>query len=219
MSNIHKYLERPGFELVACGNQVAIKVPSQTEAEWLIEAALDELAALAQQFRQRRIEIFWKGCKRRMRVLADWKGSFSQQVDERDNRLPSFDDDLPTLNQLKVVNDTDLAVAIFSSKKSACITTVGSNKIIAANFAVVPSHGKPFHEMIGSDLTPLWDEDELNRVMTPLDRDGLAHNLEYWTWRWEQQPDGSYHRVRQFLQRHFFDIQFANVRCRLTLGI
>lgn len=123
------------------------------------------------------------------------------------------------LRDIQELNDAEMAIAIFSSQRSACITTTEDNKIVAANFAVTASHGKPYHQMIGSDLTPLWDVDELARIMRVLQREKGVRELEYWSWKWTQDPDGKYTREKQELVRHAYLISFDGVPCRLTVGV
>ncbi|HEY9644373.1 MAG TPA: hypothetical protein V6C57_28015 [Coleofasciculaceae cyanobacterium] len=134
-------------------------------------------------------------------------------------RRLAFGVEVLSVREVQRASDAELVSAIAGSEVSACITTVGDNKIVAANFAVSPSHGKPYHQLIGSDITPLWDVEELTRIMRVLKRDRGVRELEYWSWKWTQDPDGGQAREKQELMRHAYLIQFDGIPCRLTVGV
>jgi hypothetical protein len=150
-------------------------------------------------------------------ICSDDQAQPIERITGATQRL-AFGIEVPTSRDLSAATDAELMVAIASSETSACITTVEDNKIVAANFAVAPSHGKPYHQMIGSDLTPLWDVDELARIMRVLKREKGVRELEYWSWKWMLDPDKKYTRSKQTLVRNAYLISFDGVPCRLTLG-
>lgn len=151
-------------------------------------------------------------------ICSDDQAQPIEHIPGSDRRL-AFGLEVPSFRDLQRATDAELMSAIVSSPISACITTTEDNRIVAANFAVAPSHGKPYHQMIGSDITPLWDVDELGRIMQVLKRDKGVRELEYWSWKWTQDPDGKYTRAKQTLVRHAYLISFDGVPCRLTLGV
>jgi hypothetical protein len=180
--------------------------PKSAAAEELLQGARQSLKNVAIRL----------GCD--LWICSDDQAQPIERIPGSDRKL-AFGVEVPTPRDLQRATDAELMVAIASSETSACITTVEDNKIVAANFAVTTSHGKPYRQMIGSDLTPLWDVDELARIMRLLKRDQGVRELEYWSWKWTLDPDGKYTRAKQTLVRNAYLILFDDVPCRLTLGV
>ncbi|MBD2099253.1 hypothetical protein H6F90_29760 [Trichocoleus sp. FACHB-591] len=180
--------------------------PKYTAAEELLQGAKQSLKDIATRLG---VDLL---------ICSDDQAQPIERIPGSDRKL-AFGLEVPSSRDLSRATDAELMVAIAGSEVSACITTTGDNKIVAANFAVTPSHGKPYHQMIGSDLTPLWDVEELGRIMRSLKHDKGIRELEYWSWKWTQEADGSYNRTKQELVRHAYLIQFDGVPCRLTLGV
>lgn len=213
--------------------QALVELHLIVPAHWLVVPAVGAVHLIAPKHRE--VLDVWMGGRKSLQDAADRLGydlhlcvdrkvvkrikATRQQPAPNSNPIGPFDQGVPSLKEIRSMSDELLLSAIAQSSNSACITTIEDNKIVAANFAVVPSHGKPYHKMIGSDLTSLWDVEELTRIMRPLELDGYAMQQDYWTWKWERTDTAIYTRVKQTLVRNFYLIQFDGVPCRLTVGL
>ncbi|MDK3159833.1 PAS domain S-box protein [Kamptonema cortianum] len=226
-SAIERYLKN-GFELIFhASGQYAFKCRSESAAYDLLcdMAAIDALAQLAQKLKQPSLPLIWDGCPRPLNVLQNHTLA---QLGNPHPRIASFDSDSrsdpcgnrPSLKDLSVVSDAELAFAIDSSKTAACITRIRNSKILYANFAVEQTHGKPVDEAIGESIDILWHPDELDRLSGFLDRDRQVNDIRYWTWKWVwDESDRLWVRSKQNLVGSFWKIQFKGVPCRLSIGV
>jgi hypothetical protein len=127
--------------------------------------------------------------------------------------------ELASKQDIDNATNRDLLVAIEDCSESAAITRIRESKVLACSNLIQSTNGKPPDEVIGSSLDSLWHPDQLDRLMSFLERDGRVENYDYWCWKWHLE-NGLWVRKRQGLAARVFQlVQFKGVQCRLSLGV
>ncbi|MCD8487936.1 MAG: hypothetical protein LRZ84_14670 [Desertifilum sp.] len=155
-------------------------------------------------------------CEISPRLAADW----IRRQDAADKSQPKFSNSsgLLTYREISQMSDRQLSAVVSNSEMPVCITWNQDSKILAANFPVSATNGKPLPEMIGESITSLWDEDELNRLLGYVSLDKYVEAISYWSYKWVR--NGSHWgRVRQNLVGNFYAIEYMGVPCRMSVGV
>lgn len=144
-----------------------------------------------------------------------------QQQQQELLQVPQFEiGDRLSYKEIAALNESQLSACVEVSEQAVCITRIKGSKVLAANLPVVATNGKPLDEMIGDSLRPLWHPDELGRLMNYINRDRFVEGIEYWSWRYQWNPETEdWDRIRQNLVGNFYAVTYKGVPCRMSVGV
>jgi len=155
-----------------------------------------------------------------LKIVLSVRGSDAEVNLPTEARPLSSNIDISDYKAIAEVPDKELILAVEDSPKSAAITRIKNSKMLIASSHIESTNGKPYDEIIGESLNPLWHPDELDRLMNHLRLDGQVQNYEYWCWKYHRDEQGEWIRRKQNLAADLFQlVNFRGVECRLSLGV
>ncbi|WP_449418047.1 hypothetical protein [Phormidium nigroviride] len=95
------------------------------------------------------------------------------------------------------------------------ITQMSDQKVLFANRAALLSNNRSAGEVVGKEITALWDDDILNELMVRLERDRQLWQYNYRGYRWSREPASPiWRRDRYMFVANYKLVEFLGSVCR-----
>ncbi len=95
---------------------------------------------------------------------------------------------------------------------------MSDQKVLFANRAALMANNRNAGEMVGKEVTPLWDDDVLTELMNRLQQDGELWQYNYPGYRWSKDPDSPIWRRDRFMfVANYKMVEFLGSACRFCV--
>lgn len=156
----------------------------------------------------------WSGCSQPARIEAtaaqqsrlDWLKSILHSQGQNMN-----------LTQIDPSRDADLARELLSNEFAGAIVRQDTQDVLLVNQQLISESDKPVEVWQGKSITPLWDDDELTRVLTFLGNDQNLTDFEYAAYRWSKELGSPiWKREKHRFVADMKLVTFLGIPCRMT---
>lgn len=210
--NNHQALEGVKIKLVPNSKTLRFDCPSTQVAARLFKIA--KLLSLATYGLKEtlklgfvpKLEILCNGQQFIPKLNAEklMKDSFMTAIsDSRATESPLFSELGLDLNEL------------YQNQNPIYITQMSDQKVLFANRSALASNNRSAGEVVGKEITALWDDDVLNELMNRLERDGELWQYSYPGYRWSREPNSPiWRRDRYMFVANYKLVEFLGSVCR-----
>lgn len=202
LPNAKFYLDKCERELSPDG-EIIINAPNQLIAEGLRRCAFELAQWLEQENKQTAI-IKWAGDVIGFPVFSFFASSFGA-----DNpRIYKISQSSQSESRIIIPEDRDaeLAEEAYSNKIKACwIIDQHTQEVLLANRVALDANHKPPREMLGKDISALWDENALQMLTEAVNNDRVIYDHTNIGFRWAMEED------RWFRKKHTFCVDYKLV--------
>jgi hypothetical protein len=117
------------------------------------------------------------------------------------------------------VSELDLNLnELYGDRHPIYITQMSDQKVLFANRAALMANNRNAGEMVGKEVTPLWDDDILVELMNRLQRDGELWQYSYPGYRWSREPGSPIWRRERFMfTADYKMVEFLGSTCRFCV--
>lgn len=213
VSNIEpvlKYLQS-GWGLAVGSQSLKLEAPTlNIESEALQSDDFEWIAAAWG------LDVFvgWQGCDQYIHFEAQ---------DARESRIEWLKSVLKIKEQDMVANlidptrDADLARELLGGEFAGVIVRQDTQDVVLVNQTLLSETDKPVETYQGKSITPLWDDEQLERVLRFLRADGQLRDFEYEAYRWAKDPGSPiWKRVKHRFTADVRQVTFLGIPCRMT---
>lgn len=135
----------------------------------------------------------------------------------RDNLMTTSSEHQPVRNLNVSELDLDLN-ELYRDRHPIYITQMSDQKVLFANRAALEANNRNAGEMVGKEVTPLWDDDVLTELMNRLQRDGELWQYNYPGYRWSKDPGSPIWRRDRFMfVANYKMVEFLGSACRFCV--
>lgn len=115
-----------------------------------------------------------------------------------------------------VISELDLDLnELYRQQNPIYITQMSDQKVLFANRAALMSNNRSAGEVVGKEITALWDDDVLSELMVRLERDGQLWQYNYRGYRWSRElASPIWRRDRYMFVANYKLVEFLGSVCR-----
>ncbi len=107
---------------------------------------------------------------------------------------------------------------LYGTSHPIYITQMSDQKVLFANKVALNVNKRTAGEMVGKEVTALWDDDVLNNLMKQLERDRELWQYHYPGYRWaKEESSPMWRRDRYMFVANYKLIEFLGSVCRLCV--
>lgn len=105
---------------------------------------------------------------------------------------------------------------LYADAHAVYITQMSDQKVLFANPAAIAANQRSAGEVVGKEVTALWDDDVLTELMQRLERDKNLWQYSYPGYRWSQEENSRiWRRDRYMFVANYKLVEFLGSVCRL----
>jgi hypothetical protein len=118
-----------------------------------------------------------------------------------------------------VIPELDLDLnELYRNPNAIYITQMSDQKVLFANRSALVSNNRAAGEMVGKEVTPLWDDEVLTRLMSRLQRDRELWQYNYPGYRWSKEAGSPiWRRDRYMFVANYKLVEFLGSVCRFCV--
>ncbi|WP_246260010.1 hypothetical protein [Oxynema aestuarii] len=115
--------------------------------------------------------------------------------------------------------DLDLDLnELYRDRDPVYITQMFDQKVLFANQSALQSNNRAAGEMVGKEITALWDDDVLSQLIGRLERDRQLWQYSYPGYRWSRDPNSRiWRRDRYMFVANYKLVEFLGSICRFCV--
>lgn len=115
-----------------------------------------------------------------------------------------------------VMSELDLDLnELYRNQHPIYLTQMSDQKVLFANQAALNSNNRSAGELVGQEITALWDDDVLSELMKRLEQDGELWQYSYPGYRWSREAGSPvWRRDRYMFVANYKLVDFLGSRCR-----
>ncbi|HLO49487.1 MAG TPA: PAS domain-containing protein [Kamptonema sp.] len=104
---------------------------------------------------------------------------------------------------------------LYRQQNPIYITQMSDQKVLFANRAALVSNNRSAGEVVGKEITALWDDEVLSTLMVSLERDRQLWQYNYRGYRWSRESDSPiWRRDRYMFVANYKLVEFLGSVCR-----
>jgi hypothetical protein len=156
----------------------------------------------------------WQGCDEA--ICFEVQEAKESRLEWLKSVLKIKDQDMTT-NLIDPARDADIARELLGGEFAGAIVRQDTQDVLLVNQNLITESEKPIEVWQGKPITPLWDDEELERVLRFLNADKQLTNFEYTAYRWAKEPDSPiWKREKHRFIADLREVTFLGIPCRMT---
>lgn len=135
----------------------------------------------------------------------------------RDTLMTNCSDNWQDNNSM--ISDLEIDLnELYRNKNAIYITQMQDQKVLFANKVALAANNRSAGDMVGKEVTALWDDDVLDRLIQSLQRDKKLWQYNYPGYRWSKEPNSAiWRRDRYMFVANYKLVEFLGAVCRFCI--
>jgi hypothetical protein len=186
-------------ELLVDSSTIIVKAASRDAAHLLFEQHFDFFSQVSFNLGKKKVAIFYDSTEMPLTIF------------------PSQDTSPISKESLNQIVIPELSISLnesYSSDKAVWIIEQTSQAILFANPVALQANKRKLTDVLNKEITPLWEDEELAKLMRYLRRDKSLKEYQNPGFRWSGTPDEPWRRDPYQFTVDYQVIEFMGLSCR-----